>query len=116
VSEPRTAPPPLLAFPYGEVARRRRGSGEDYVQFLNAGSLSLGLYELAAGATDPQQPHAEDEVYYVVAGRAKITVAGETIDVAPGDSIFVAAHAEHRFHDIAEDLSLLVFFAPEHRR
>jgi mannose-6-phosphate isomerase-like protein (cupin superfamily) len=106
----------MIAFSYDEVARRRRESGEEYVQFINEGTLSLGLYELAAGATDPQRPHAEDEVYYVVAGRAKITVADETRDVGPGDSVFVAATVEHRFHDIAEDLSILVFFAPEHAR
>lgn len=108
--------PTLLAFAYADIAQQRRASGESYLQFINAGSLSLGLYELAAGAADPQQPHAEDEVYYVVAGRAKITVDGTARDVTPGDSIFVAAHAAHRFHDIAEDLSLLVFFAPEHGR
>jgi hypothetical protein len=30
--------------------------------------------------------------------------------------VFVAKEVEHRFVDIEEDLSLLVFFAPEHRR
>lgn len=106
----------MIAFSYDDVARQRRESGEDYLQFICEGSLSLGLYELAAGATDPQQPHAEDEVYSVVSGRAKITVADETREVGPGDSIFVAAMVEHRFHDIEEDLSILVFFAPEHAR
>lgn len=106
----------MIAFSYDDVARQRRESGEDYLQFIGEGSLSLGLYELAAGAIDPQQPHAEDEVYYVVSGRAKITVADETRDVGPGDSIFVAAMVDHRFHDITEDLSILVFFAPEHVR
>lgn len=106
----------MIAFSYDDVARQRRESGEDYLQFVNEGSLSLGLYELASGATDTQQPHAEDEVYYVVSGRAKITMADETREVEPGDSIFVAAMVEHGFHDIEEDLSLLVFFAPEHAR
>jgi mannose-6-phosphate isomerase-like protein (cupin superfamily) len=106
----------MIAFSYDEVARRRRESGEDYLQFINEGSLSLGLYELAAGAVDPQQPHAEDEVYYIVSGRGKITVGDEVRDVGPGDSVFVAAMVEHRFHDIEEDLSIMVFFAPEHTR
>jgi hypothetical protein len=26
--------------------------------------------------------------------------------------VFVAAHVEHRFYDIAEELTVLVFFAP----
>ena len=32
--------------------------------------------------------------------------------VGPGTIIFVAADVEHRFYDIAEELTVLVFFAP----
>ena len=103
------------AFELAEVAAARQRSGEAYLQFLNAGSLSVGLYALPAGSEDPQQPHAEDEVYYVVAGRATLRVGDEDRPVAPGSIAFVAAGVEHRFHAIAEDVTLLVFFAPEHK-
>ncbi len=105
---------PLETHAIAEVETVRRASGQAYRQFVNRGTLSAGLYVLETGATDPQQPHAEDEVYYVLSGRARITVAGEERPVAAGDVIFVAANTEHRFHDITESLSLLVFFAPEH--
>ncbi len=91
-------------------ARRRRG--ESYLEFLRAASMSCGLYELARGAEDKQIPHAEDEVYYVVRGRARIRVRSEDREVRPGSVVFVPAHAEHRFHDILETLAVLVFFAP----
>ncbi len=74
--------------------------------------MSVGVYTLAAGATDPQLPHAEDEVYYVASGRGQIQVAGEDRPVQAGSIIFVKAGEDHRFHSIAEDLTLLVFFAP----
>ena len=74
--------------------------------------MSLGTYSIPAGAADPQLPHKEDEVYFVTAGRARFTAAGETIDVAAGEVLFVQAHEEHRFIDVSEDLTLLVFFAP----
>jgi mannose-6-phosphate isomerase-like protein (cupin superfamily) len=90
----------------------RTQAGKLYHEFLRVPSMSAGLYELAAGATDPQQPHTEDELYYVVRGRAQIQVAEERIAVEPGALIFVAAGVEHRFHSITEDLSVLVFFAP----
>jgi len=57
----------------------------------------LSVYELPAGAHDPQQPHGEDEVYYVVAGRAKLDVDGEQRPVSPGDVVFVAAEVPHKF-------------------
>jgi mannose-6-phosphate isomerase-like protein (cupin superfamily) len=72
----------------------------------------MGLYELAAGSVDRQQPHSEDEVYYVVSGRGQIQVDGEDRTVQVGSIIFVAAQVPHRFHSIVEDLSVLVFFAP----
>jgi len=72
----------------------------------------VGIYTLAAGATDPQLPHAEDEVYYVASGRGEIRVGEEDRPVQPGSIIFVKAGDEHRFHTITENLTLVVFFAP----
>src|SRR3989449_8254507 len=91
-------------------ARRRRG--EAYLEFLRVASMSCGLYELPRGGEDKQSVHSEDEVYYVVRGRARIRVRGEDREVRPGSVVFVPARAEHRFHDILENLAGLVFFAP----
>lgn len=74
--------------------------------------LSVGVYVLPAGGIDVQKPHKEDEVYYVVRGRARMKVGEEEEVVKPGSVIFVAAKVEHRFFDISEELELLVFFAP----
>ena len=81
-------------------------------EFLRASSLSMGLYRLKTGQTDEQQPHAEDEVYYVVSGKASFRAGEEKQAVAPGALIFVERALEHRFVDITEDLTVLVFFAP----
>ncbi|CAG0928563.1 hypothetical protein TFLX_00935 [Thermoflexales bacterium] len=83
-----------------------------YLEFLRKSALSLGLYRLPAGGADPQSPHTEDEVYYVVEGRAQIRVGDEDRSVGPGSIVFVAARVEHRFHSIEADLTILVFFAP----
>jgi mannose-6-phosphate isomerase-like protein (cupin superfamily) len=94
------------------LAEARRRSGKLYLEFLRRASMSCGLYVLDPGAADPQGPHAEDEVYLVLSGRAAITAAGVTRQVGPGSVVFVAATVPHRFHDITERLSVLVFFAP----
>lgn len=83
-----------------------------YLEFLRVPALSMGVYRLPAGGTDPQSPHTEDEVYYVVSGRAQIRVDDEDRSVGPGTIVFAAAHVPHRFHAIDEDLTMLVFFAP----
>lgn len=43
--------------------------GKPYMEFLRVSAMSAGLYVLPAGGTDPQRPHNEDEMYYVVRGR-----------------------------------------------
>jgi mannose-6-phosphate isomerase-like protein (cupin superfamily) len=67
---------------------------------------------LAPGAVDGQQPHTEDEVYVVLAGRSRFTAGDETRDCGPGDVIFVPALVPHRFHDITEELRMVVVFGP----
>ncbi len=83
-----------------------------YLEFLHVASMSMGLYVLEAGATDLQQPHTEDEVYVVTAGKAKIRVANEVHNVEAGSIVYVDAHVEHKFFEIEERLETLVFFAP----
>ena len=72
----------------------------------------MGVYVLPASSTDPQSPHTEDEVYYVVSGRAKIMVAQEDREVQAGSIVYVAKNVAHHFHSIEEQLTVLVFFAP----
>jgi mannose-6-phosphate isomerase-like protein (cupin superfamily) len=83
-----------------------------YREFLRVPMMSAGIYVLSADATDKQSPHQEDEIYYVVRGRAKMQLGREERSVKPGDVIFVEKNLEHRFFDIAEELALLVVFAP----
>ncbi len=90
---------------------RRRNAGP-YVEFLRVPAISCGIYKLPRGGTDPQSPHAEDEVYYVLRGRARIRVGPEDRGVRPGSFIFVPARVAHRFHDIEKTLAVLVLFAP----
>jgi quercetin dioxygenase-like cupin family protein len=95
-----------------EIDQQRAQGGKLYREFLRVPAMSAGLYVLAAGSTDPQRPHHEDEMYYVVRGRARFKAGGEDREVSAGSVIYVAAEVEHRFYGIAEELAVLVFFAP----
>jgi mannose-6-phosphate isomerase-like protein (cupin superfamily) len=104
--------PAVDAFELADVLRERAGAGRLYHEFIRTHDLSVGVYVLAAGATDPQGPHTEDEVYYVVGGRATVTVGDEQRAIGPGSVVFVGADVFHKFHGIEEELVLLVFFGP----
>ncbi len=99
-------------FEIRDVAANRARSGRAYLEFLRIPSMSAGLYVLPAGAEDAQIPHKQDELYYVVRGKARMRAGAEDREIGCGSLIFVAANVEHRFHRIDEELEILVFFAP----
>ena len=99
-------------FHIAELENQRAHSGKRYLEFLRIPVMSAGVYVLPGGGTDTQSPHREDELYYIVRGKARMRVNAETRTVQAGSIIFVAASADHSFYDIEEEMVILVFFAP----
>jgi mannose-6-phosphate isomerase-like protein (cupin superfamily) len=89
-----------------------RPAGHNYFELIRVPAMSAGLYVLQPGEPDRQEPHREDELYYIVGGKATIRVGAEDQAVAPGMAIFVPAGVEHHFHSITAELRVLVVFAP----
>lgn len=106
---------PTHFYQIDDLNRQRSELNRLYFEFLRVPAMSAGVYILAAGATDAQKPHHEDELYYVVRGRARMEIGDEHSDVRSGSVIFVEAERPHRFYDIQEELEVLVFFAPAER-
>jgi mannose-6-phosphate isomerase-like protein (cupin superfamily) len=99
-------------FHIDDLSRQRGEEGKRYLEFLRVPAMSAGVYVLPRGGSDPQKPHQEDEMYYVIRGRARMQLGSDHAEVRTGSVIFVEAELEHRFYDIQEELELLVFFAP----
>jgi mannose-6-phosphate isomerase-like protein (cupin superfamily) len=102
----------MQSFDLNALLAERGQANQPWLEFLRAPSLSMGVYQLVANQIDPQLPHTEDEVYYVVSGRGRIRAGDEVQEVGPGKILFVGRRVEHLFFDITEDLTVLVFFAP----
>lgn len=102
----------MKAFEAADLIQQQAAGDRPYLEFLKESTLSMGLYVLPARSVDGQEPHTEDEVYYVLSGRGQFRLEDENRPVQAGSILFVAAHQEHRFHTIEEDLQILVFFAP----
>ena len=102
---------PRRLFELRDLIEKMRGGAAPYHEFLRVPNLSCGVYRLAAGAKDMQGPHDEDEVYYVVSGKARLRVDGDEQTVRAGSILYVRATSEHSFFEIEEDITLLVFFA-----
>ena len=102
--------PAWLNFEYDGLLDKHSQHDRDYLRFLNRSSMSMGLYRLAAGATDAQQPHDRDEGYYVTRGSATLIIDNQRHPVHDGSIAFVRANIAHRFVDISDDLDVLVVF------
>jgi quercetin dioxygenase-like cupin family protein len=103
---------PAKFFTASELEQEREKSSKRYLEFLRVPAMSAGLYVLPAAGSDPQLPHHEDEMYYDIRGQAWFRAGTEDRQVSAGSVLFVAAEIEHQFHDITEELAVLVFFAP----
>ena len=100
-------------FPLDDLLKAHAESGKLYHEFLRVPDMSAGLYILPAGTQDPQSPHAEDEMYYVISGKGQFFYDGEDVEVEAGSTLYVPKTIEHRFHSIEEDLVIIVIFAPQ---
>jgi mannose-6-phosphate isomerase-like protein (cupin superfamily) len=102
----------MQTFNLNDLVAQGERDNQRWQEFLRVSSLSMGLYRLRAGQPDEQKPHAEDEVYLVLSGKASFRAGEHQQAVAPGSLIFVERSVEHRYVDITKDLTVLVFFAP----
>ena len=98
-------------FDLAAVAAKAAAGGQDYLAFLDTPTLTVGLYRVARSDDETHLPHPRDEVYYVLRGCGMIRAEGRDQAVGPGSVVFVPAHEPHHFHDIREELHLLVFFS-----
>jgi mannose-6-phosphate isomerase-like protein (cupin superfamily) len=99
-------------FALDQLQAKRVQAGRSYLEFLRVPTMSAGIYVLPAAAKDPQSPHNQDEIYYVISGAGKMRLDSEDRRVEKGSVILVEAGLEHRFFDIEQELLLLVIFAP----
>ena len=93
-----------------EAVRSRLSAGNGGYEVVHRSpGLEVGVYVLVAPEPDHQQPHEDDELYFVLEGQGTLTVEGEETLMTQGQAAFVRAGADHRFTGY-EGLSLLVMF------
>ena len=85
--------------------------GERFAELLRHGSLSVEVY--APRGHDPQQPHAQDELYLVHSGAGVFFDGENRVAFAAGDALWVPAGRAHRFEQVSEDfVTWVVFYGP----
>jgi mannose-6-phosphate isomerase-like protein (cupin superfamily) len=93
-----------------KAKKRLVASGGGYEIVHESPGLEIGVYALVAPEPDRQQPHADDEVYFVLEGSGVLEIEGVPVELHEGQVVFVAAGDDHRF-SAYEQLVVLVAFA-----
>jgi mannose-6-phosphate isomerase-like protein (cupin superfamily) len=104
--------PDSAAFSLSALVDDLDTSRRDFAEFFRSASLSMTVLYRPAGAPDDQTPHTEDEVYYIASGKGWLQAGDEEHELRAESIIYVAAGVDHQFHDVTEDLRILVFWAP----
>ncbi len=97
-------------FNINELSEKVAGGEPRFFEFLRVPTLSAAVYRLPANSRDRQAPHLEEELYFVVAGRAKLRSGERELPVYPGTVLYIPAGSDHSFVNIDEDLTLMVVF------
>ena len=90
------------------LARLARAPANRSTEVLRHGTLRAKLY--APRGSDPQTPHAQDEVYVVARGTGTFWDGDTRRTVSPGTLLFAAAGRPHRFEDFSDDFATWVLF------
>lgn len=86
--------------------------GAPFVKMMAGGTMSVEVY--APRGEDLQQPHTQDELYFIHSGTGQIVINGQRFDCAAGDAFFVAAGVDHRFENFSNDfVTWVVFYGKE---
>ncbi len=86
-----------------------------YREFLRVPALSLGVYRHGVGVEVPQDPHTEDEVYYVIDGDGTVSVDGVDHAIRAGSVVYLPALVPHHFHSVTRGSPRSGFFSPAER-
>ena len=93
------------------ILEQTQADGKLYGEYIKNENLSSGIYYLKKGTIDQQSPHQYDEIYYIISGKGKLRIDKNNYPAGVGDLLFVPAKMDHKFVDIEEDLTILVFFS-----
>ena len=99
-----------LEFNLKDNLEKIQKSNSYFHTFINKDSLAAGILILKPGEGDTQEPHENDEVYFVLSGNGYLKIKNKNYKVSKDKLFFVAKGVPHFFHSNTNNLKVLYFF------
>jgi mannose-6-phosphate isomerase-like protein (cupin superfamily) len=99
-----------LEFDLSTYLEKIKKSSSYFYTFINRDSLAAGILVLQAGEKDTQEPHDNDEVYYIISGDGFLKIKDKDYEISKDKLFFVAKGVGHFFHGNKTELKVLYFF------
>jgi quercetin dioxygenase-like cupin family protein len=98
---------------------RKKGTGKsrellegiELTTLVHGEKTLMGQFTLARGASIPAHSHPHEQTGFMVSGKLRFVVDGETMDVAAGDSWCLPGGSEHSAEAL-EDSVVIEIFSP----
>lgn len=72
------------------------------------------LAELKAGSKMPEHQHPQEQIIHILSGRMRVFASGETYELGPGDSHYLASNVPHGVETLEDTRVLDTFSPPRH--
>ena len=99
-----------LDFAVDEYIKKLRKDDAYFHTFINRDSLAVGVLILQPGEKDTQEPHENDEVYFILNGDGFLKINDKDYAISKNRVYFVAKNIEHYFHGNSKEIVALYFF------
>lgn len=95
-----------------EAAKKLQSSEGTFIELFSHGSATVEYYK--PEGKDPQQPHSQDELYFVASGSGYFVNGDSRKEFESGEVLFVPAGVVHRFEEFTSDFATwVVVYGPE---
>ena len=90
--------------------------GVPFATVMAGGSMRVDVFAPGSNTDgrDRQQPHSQDELYFIQGGDGEIIINDQRFAARAGDAFFVAAGVAHHFENFNTDfVTWVVFYGPQ---
>jgi quercetin dioxygenase-like cupin family protein len=70
------------------------------------------IAELEAGSVMPEHQHPQEQIMFIISGRMKVNLRGDSRELGPGESFYLASNVPHGVETLEKTVVLDTFSPP----